>query len=239
MQSNFKRYEQKYLITEKQQNILQETLSQHMISDQYGEYLVQNLYYDTENWDVIRASIEKPAYKEKLRLRCYGEAMDESNFYLELKKKHRGVVYKRRIAIPSQSLADDSVQEMVAKTSSQISSELDFYLQSNKVTEKIYIAYQRMALMGITDEELRVTFDTNICFRLDNLTFSDPCDGQFLLPQGKMLMEVKALGGMPMWMANVLSENGIFPTSFSKFGVCYTDYIYKRLCAESGVTICA
>ena len=239
MQSIFKRYEKKYLITEKQRDALQKTISEYMTLDQYGAYLVQNLYYDTENWDVIMASLEKPAYKEKMRLRCYGEAAGNSEFFLELKKKYKGVVYKRRIAIQAQSLINNSVRGIVSATPSQISKELDFYLQSNAVSEKIYISYQRVAFAGIEDPELRVTFDTDICFRLDNLTFSNPHVGQSVLPEGKMLMEIKALGGMPIWMTGILSENEIFPTTFSKFGVCYTDYIYKQICGEGKVKICA
>ena len=239
MQSIFKRYEKKYFITEKQQKVLRKTLPQYMIPDQYGEYLVQNLYYDTDNWDVIRTSIEKPAYKEKMRLRCYGEATGDSKFYLELKKKFKGVVYKRRIAIPEQSLIEDSVRGIVSATHSQISRELDFYLQSNTVSEKIYISYQRVAFAGIEDSELRVTFDTDIRFRLDDLRFANSSADQIILPKGMILMEIKALGGMPLWMARVLSENEIFPTTFSKFGVCYTDHIYRQMCDERKVRICA
>ena len=227
MQSNFKRYEKKYLITTQQHRALQKALARYMAPDRYGEYLVQNLYYDTVGWDIIRASIEKPLYKEKLRLRCYGEATDNSKLYLELKKKFKGVVYKRRIAISAQAIGGGSVRGIVAEAPSQIARELDFYLQSNNVAERIYIAYHRTAFSGILDNELRVTFDTDIFFRLDNLSFSDPGVGQSILPEGKMLMEIKALGGMPLWLTTALSENEIFPTSFSKFGTCYTDYILK------------
>ena len=239
MQGIFKRYEKKYLITRAQNTVIKKTLSQYMIPDNYGEYLVQNLYYDTENWDVIRASIEKPSYKEKMRLRCYGELTGESKLYLELKKKYKGVVYKRRISIPAQSLIGSSVSGIVSEASSQISRELDFYMQTSGVSEKIYIAYQRIAFAGIEDEGLRVTFDSDVHFRLDNLSFSNSVSGQRILPDDKILMEIKALGGMPLWMASALSENGIFPTSFSKFGTCYTDYIYKQICDERKVTLCA
>ena len=239
MQSHFKRYEKKYLVTEEQQAALQETILQYMRPDQYGAYWVQNLYFDTSNWDVIRTSLEKPIYKEKMRLRCYGEAGPDSKFYLELKKKYKGVVYKRRIAIPARALRGDSVRGIVTKNGSQIAKELDFYLQSNEVSEKIYIAYQRAAFAGIEDAELRVTFDTDIRFRLEDLRFSKSGGDQLILPEGKTLMEVKALGGMPLWLAGALSENGIFPASFSKFGVCYTDVIYKQACEEKKVKICA
>ena len=239
MQSIFKRYEKKYLITDAQNAALQKIIHQHMAPDQYGEYLVQNLYYDTESWDVTRTSIEKPTYKEKMRLRCYGETVSDSKFYLELKKKYKGVVYKRRIAIPAQSLSSDSVRSIVSAIPSQISNELDFYLQTNAVTEKIYIAYQRIAFAGIEDEGLRVTFDTDVHFRLDDLSFSNSAIGQRILPKSKILMEIKALGGMPLWMASALSENEVFPTTFSKVGICYTDYIYQQICDERKVRICA
>jgi hypothetical protein len=99
---------------------------------------------------------------------------------------------------------------------------LSFYLQSNPVTERIYIGYNRTALSG--EDALRVTLDTDIRFRLDRLDFTSGC-GQMILPQGTALMEVKALGGLPLWLTRTLSENGVFPASFSKYGVCYTDYI--------------
>ena len=239
MQNIFKRYERKYLVTEAQNAKLQKAISQHMIADQYGEYLVQNLYYDTENWDVIRASVEKPAYKEKMRLRCYGEAAYDSDLYLELKKKFNGIVFKRRIAITSQSLENSSVHAVITKIPSQISKEVDYYLKSNGVAVKIYIAYRRAAFSGIEDEGLRITFDTDICFRLYNLSFSNPDTGQRVLPQGKILMEIKTLDSIPLWMAGILSENGIYPISFSKFGTCYTDYIHKQICEEREVKTCA
>ena len=228
MQDIFERYEKKYLITEKQRDALHEVLANHMVPDQYSDYLVQNLYYDTERWDVIRTSIEKPAYKEKMRLRCYGETDGDSLCYLELKKKYKGVVYKRRIAIPAQSLVNGSVRSIVSAAPSQIAKELCFYLQSNDVSKKIYISYQRIAFAGKEAAGLRVTFDTDIRFRLHDLNFAHSNDGQRILPTGYMLMEVKVLGGMPLWLAGALSINGIFPTAFSKYGSCYTEYIVRK-----------
>ena len=239
MQSIFRRYEMKYLISEKQRVILMEALSKYMLPDQYGAYLVQNLYFDTERWDVIRTSIEKPAYKEKLRLRCYGEAAIDSSYYLELKKKYKGIVYKRRIELPARSLANRSVRELVAQSPAQIAKELGFYLHTNDVSEKIFISYQRAAFAGVDDPELRVTFDTDIRFRLNDLKFAKSGADRIILPDDKVLMEIKMLGGMPMWMAGVLSDNDVFPTNFSKYGVCYTDYIFQNLAGDGKEQICA
>jgi SPX domain protein involved in polyphosphate accumulation len=228
MQSIFKRYEKKYLITQEQGAALRDICSRYMTPDQYGEYLVQNVYYDTENWDIIRFSLEKPLFKEKLRLRCYEVSREEGELFLELKKKYKGVVYKRRLAIPMKSLSGRTVREIVSDESSQISRELDFYLKANAVRERIYISYRRTAFTGFKDDGLRVTFDTDLRFRLDCLDFSDQGGGQSIIPDGKMLMEIKTLGGIPLWMTHALCENKIYPIAFSKYGVCYTEHILKQ-----------
>lgn len=239
MQSIFKRYEKKYIVTREQFASLDNVLSRHMAPDSFGKYLVQNLYYDTDGWDVIRNSIEKPFFKEKMRLRCYGEVNQENVLFLELKKKYRGVVYKRRMAIPAKAFPAGSVRDIVRDGASQIAREFDFYMKTNAVSGKIYISYWRTALVGAVDSDLRVTFDTDIRFRLDCLDYSRPGDGHFILPRDKIVMEIKTPGGMPVWLARVLCENKIFPTAFSKFGVCYTEHILINSGMERTVPISA
>ena len=207
---------------------LQNIITSHMTSDCHGEYLVQNLYYDTDGWDAIRSSIEKPYYKEKIRLRCYGEMSQESRLFLELKKKYNGIVYKRRIEIPAKNFLGNSIREVVSKEISQISREIDFYMQCNAVSEKMYISYMRTAFVAIADVGLRITFDRDMRIRLDCLNYSCPGIGHTLLPPGAMLMEIKTLGGMPLWLTRALSESKIFPTSFSKCGACYTNFVLKK-----------
>jgi len=224
MQSIFKRYEEKYLITKEQGDALQKIIARRMETDRFGEYYVQNLYYDTANWDVIGTSLEKPLYKEKMRLRCYGVPDSETDCFLELKKKYDNIVYKRRIAVPAAEYTD--IMSAVSENNSQISRELDYYLTANRVTERIYIGYNRLAFDG--DDDLRITFDTDVRFRTKGLDFRHPGMGRAILPDGKMLMEIKTLGGMPLWLAHALSNYKVYPTAFSKFGVCYTNYIMKN-----------
>ena len=51
-------------------------------------YNIYNIYYDTDNSDVIRHSISKPYYKEKLRLRSYYIPNNSNDkVFLELKRK--------------------------------------------------------------------------------------------------------------------------------------------------------
>jgi hypothetical protein len=225
MQKIFKRYEKKYLVTQEQVAAFQDVFQPRTEPDQYGEYLVQNLYYDTESWDIMRASVESPCYKEKMRLRCYGLIDRETIFFLELKKKYKGIVYKRRTAIPAKELYDRTVRDIVSEETSQISRELDFYLLSNAVSERIYISYQRTAFTGTENKNLRITFDTDIRYRINALDFSSRDGEHSLLAPDIMLMEIKTPDIIPLWLARALSEHGIFPTPFSKAGICYTRHI--------------
>jgi hypothetical protein len=227
MESIFKRYEKKYLITRAQGDALRDILARHMEPDCFSSYLVQNIYYDTQDWEVIRTSLERPPFKEKMRLRCYGVPDNEDSLYLELKKKYKGIVYKRRIAFPAGRFARHSVRDIVSGEDSQIARELGFYLQSRPVSERVYIAYRRVAFAGIGDRGLRVTLDSELCFRTEDLHFARPCAGMAILPESSMLMEVKTAGGMPMWLVNELSEQKIYPSAFSKYGTCYSGYICK------------
>ncbi|MCL2232034.1 MAG: polyphosphate polymerase domain-containing protein [Treponema sp.] len=233
MQSIFKRHEKKYLVTKEQAELLQDVIMQHAEIDQYGEYLVQNLYYDTANWDIIQKSIKKPLYKEKLRLRFYGHYDPESQGFLELKKKYNGIVYKRRIAFKLGELNGLNAREIASALDSQISREIRFFLQSNHVSEKVHIAYKRTAYSGIKDRDLRITFDRDIFFRLSplgNYSFAEynPDADRQILGQNQMLMEIKISGAMPLWLSHALSENKIFSVSFSKFGNCYTKHIINQ-----------
>ena len=224
----FRRLEEKYLINSAQYDNLIEVMSRHMIPDQYGDYLVQNIYYDTPHWDVIRNSVDRPLYKEKMRLRCYNRLETPqipNDVFLELKKKYNGIVYKRRITMDKETPLN-TMRDVVSRVDTQIARELDYYLNQNPVYERVHIAYRREALAGVENPDLRVTFDTQMRFRLDNLNFVSPLDsGRTILPQGEIVLEIKTIGGLPIWLTRALSESKVYPRTFSKYGTCYTNYI--------------
>ena len=95
----FKRVEKKYLVDQYQIDTFLQAIEPNVNNDLYGQYTVCNIYFDTEHYDLIRTSIDKPVYKEKLRLRSYGVPKGDNKVFLEIKKKYKGVVYKRRIKI--------------------------------------------------------------------------------------------------------------------------------------------
>ena len=236
MQNIFKRHEKKYIITREQCAFLQERLARHMVIDRGREYSVRNLYYDTENWDIIRESMENPLYKEKLRLRFYDHFNCESQGFFELKKKFDGIVYKRRIAFSLNKIKNLRIREILSKADSQISREIGFFLNNREVIEKIFIAYKRTAYNGLQDKTLRVSFDKDIFFRL--IPSGDFCqnliteyygseEGCRILNKNCLIMEIKTSGAIPLWLTSALSENKIFPVSFSKYGTCYAKYVFN------------
>lgn len=228
-QSNFKRYEKKYLISLEQYLQIISALAPYMCQDDYGRHTICSLYLDTNQYELIRASIEKPVYKEKLRLRSYGVPGPESQVFLELKKKYQGVVYKRRISMTLKEAQAYLQKGLSPKTSSQILKEIDWFLSRYHTVPKLLIAYERQAFAGIEDPNLRVTFDQNIRFRDQDLDLADGDWGQPLLKSGDVLMEIKIPGAMPLWLSHLLTAQKVYPVSFSKCGVCYKAYLIRDL----------
>lgn len=227
-QTVFERIEKKYLLTPQQYRALSEVLALHTQPDAYGEYSIGNLYYDTEDYALVRRSLEKPVYKEKLRLRSYGVPHPDDIVFLELKKKYKGVVYKRRVELPLAAaknyLAGGPMPECKPEQR-QILREIDYFLQFYQPEAKVYLAYDRKACFDPAQPELRITFDRGIRWRTYDLDLAAGDHGAGLSIANKVLMEVKIPGTTPLWLSRALSENAIYPTSISKYGCCYSEYL--------------
>jgi hypothetical protein len=233
MQTVFKRYEKKYRLNAAQYGALAASLAGRMTRDAYGAYTVSNLYYDTDGFDLIRASVEKPLYKEKLRLRCYERPRDDTPVFLELKKKYDGVVCKRRIRLPyAAAKVFPRDADAALGSGSQIAREIEHFLSLYPVSAKLFLAYDRVALKGTgEDGDLRVTFDADMRFRLTDLRLDGGAWG-CAMAEDLILMEVKSPRNIPIWLCRALSGAGIFPVSFSKYGFCYTEHILRGLPGE-------
>lgn len=229
IQTIFERTEKKYIITVKQRRQLLEKIREYIKADEYGESTVCSLYFDTDDYRLIRNSIEKPIYKEKLRLRSYFTPKQTSNVFLELKKKYNGVVYKRRQTL-EYSTAMDYVNDGIMPNDSQIMREIDWAMHFyNGLKPRMFIAYDRTAFYSKTDFNLRITFDKNVRFRTDNLELSKGSFGERILSPDMCIMEIKALKAMPMWLTNALNELKIFPGSFSKYGTAYATVTQRNM----------
>ena len=225
----FQRREVKYTMTYTTYENLRKAMDGHMQEDIYGLHTIYSLYYDTNDFSMIRHSIEKPDYKEKFRVRSYGSACDTSNVFLEIKKKVSGIVYKRRIEVPYISLAD---KHTFKENQSQIGHEIAYIFDQHDLEPKVMIAYERRALYSEIDEEFRVTFDFNIRYSQEDFSFHDNATMARVTPDIDVLMEVKALGSYPVWFSKALSQLGIYKTNYSKYANVYSRYILPSLIAD-------
>lgn len=231
-QTVFKRYELKYLFTRKQKEKALEALAPYMALDHYGRTTIRNIYFDTDNYRLARHSIEKPAYKEKLRIRSYSQAGPDSTVFVELKKKYKHVVYKRRVSMPEEEAIAWVMRERHCHMDTQISEEIDYFLDYYETLHPVvFLSYEREAFYARDGSDFRVTFDDTILCRQEDLSLESPVYGTSILPEGMVLMEIKCSGGLPLWMAHFLSKEHIYKTSYSKYGTAYTTMIYPE-CKE-------
>lgn len=228
-QTIFKRYELKYMLTLTQKEKVLEAMKPYMKLDKYGRTTIRNLYYDTDTYLLIRRSIEKPAYKEKLRVRSYSKASPDSTVFVELKKKHKHIVYKRRVSLPNNKAIQWLSGEGNTDRKTQIISEINYFLGYYATLHPtVFLSYEREAFYANDGSDFRVTFDDNVLCRQEDLSLESEVYGTPILPQGQVLMEIKCSGGIPLWMAEVLSREKIYKTSFSKYGTAYRTLVFPK-----------
>lgn len=224
IQSCFKRVEKKYLLTYKQYQAMCAGMEPYVEPDAHSHYTICNVYYDTPDHQLIRTSLEKPIYKEKLRVRSYGVPTGRDKVFVELKKKYEGVVYKRRVTM-SAGEAVHTLRGAGARRPGQIDREIEWFMRTYRPGPMAFIGYDREAYAGIENPELRVTFDTNLRGRSVDVDLRAGDHGDLILPRDAILMELKIPGSAPMWLAHLLSDNQIFSSSFSKYGTYYKQQI--------------
>lgn len=215
----FKRIEEKYLITEEEKQKLLEEINSYIEKDMYYETTVCSIYYDNDNNDLIINSLQKPIYKDKIRLRSYGIPTLEDDVFLEIKNKYKGIVGKRRVKMT----LNDFYNYLDGKKSfdNQIMKEIDYLFKYYVLKPNIFIAYDRTSYFGKKEKDIRITFDNNLRSRRDNLRLEYGDKGDKYLDSNLYIMEIKTLGGMPLWLVNSLSKLKIYPRSYSKYGTKY------------------
>ena len=226
----FARYEIKYLINYEQRKLMEQGMAEYMNPDAHGQSTICNIYYDTPDYRLIRRSMEKPIYKEKLRVRSYGQVSSGDEVFVELKKKYKGVVYKRRIELPesmamaylSGQIKDGSSLWLPEARDRQIANEID-YVRSfyENLAPMVYLSYDRCAYFSKTDPNLRLTFDRHIRWRNTDMRLTSTPGGIDLLDRGYSLMEIKTATALPLWMVEILNKGDMKKAHFSKYGKAY------------------
>ena len=213
--NTFERKEIKYIISKEQHDALLYAARGRMQPDRFGVTRICNIYFDTPDFRLIRESIEKPLYKEKLRLRTYNVPDENSSAFIELKKKFNKMVYKRRETMRYIDAMRFLVNREKPKEPSQIIKEIDWVLDF----------YDRQAFFGTEDPELRMTFDTNIDFRTDDLNLMCGSHGHSLMDGSRYILELKISNAMPLWLSAIMDELKIYPGSYTKYGNAYKKYL--------------
>ena len=228
VQTSFKRKEKKYLLDRCQYEALRKRLSEHMKEDQYGLSTIMSIYYDDDDFSLIQRSIEKPLYKEKFRLRSYGVPKETAPVFAEIKKKYDGIVYKRRVTAPLKEMRGFLTEGASLKDNNpQIQAEIRYMFHRLKLHPAVMVIYERIALYGIQDPSLRITFDMNLRYRTDDLDLSLGDHGKAFMPEDFYIMEIKFPLTSPLWLVQILDELKIYPGSFSKIGTCFTQEFKK------------
>ncbi len=241
----FNRYEMKYRITNEQYEKLRERLSEHMESDEHSKngefYTICNIYYDTVHNDLIRRSIDGGVYKEKMRLRSYGTVGKDQKVFLEIKKKYKGLVNKRRTKMILQDAYDyfetGKKPEVQPFMNAQVLDELDYMKNRLNLMPKLFLSYDRCAMFDRENRDFRVTFDRNITARRYDLGLHYGVYGDKLIGDDEWIMEIKIDKAMPLWMTEILSEFKIYKTSFSKYGTEYKAYVAQRVASGADIIL--
>lgn len=222
----FNRYEHKYLLDRETYEKVIEVMDAHMELDSHNQnhkpYTIANIYYDTDDDYLIRNSLSKPAYKEKLRLRSYGVPDASAKVFLEIKKKYNGVVNKRRTTLKLDEayefVASGRKPETAEYMNKQVIDEIEYFLHIYSLKPKLYLAYDRVAYFEKGNPDLRISFDENIRSRRYDVRLERGDYGEKLLEDGAYLMEIKTALAAPLWLTHTLTELNIKRVSFSKYG---------------------
>lgn len=225
--SVMKRYELKYRLSKENVALFMDEISKYMKMDGYGLTSIASLYLDTPDYRLINRSIEKPKFKEKVRVRSYGLNQGDKPVYLEVKRKYEKVVYKRRIPLLEKDveafLDGGPVGEL-----SQIGRELRFLKDRyGRLEPKYLIIYDRIAYYQ-DGSDLRLTLDMNPRYRVKDLNLHTSLEGSPLLNEGEAILEIKVQHSIPLWLVAILTKLKIFQTSFSKVGTAHRMEYHKK-----------
>lgn len=255
----FKRIEKKYLLSGEKYELLMAAIADYIEPDEYPHSTICSMYYDTPDFKLIRASIEKPLYREKLRVRSYGVPTRDSSVFVEVKKKYDGVVYKRRLKMElgelegylnertepihflekiSNEREPGSREDLAGDTrgdarsdkevfvDNQIYHEINYFLDHyGNLQPMMFLSYERDAFFAKDDRDLRITFDSDITYRRDDLRLEDGVFGKKLIQPDQHLMEIKVPGAMPLWLSHILDRLEIRSSAFTKYGNAYKQEI--------------
>lgn len=218
MSESFTRSEKKYLLSKEQYKLFRDKIDEYIIPDKFSKSKISSLYYDNRTNELIRRSIEKPKYKEKFRVRCYGDVDDNDLVFAEIKKKLNGVVYKRRTKAKYKDLMKDILTCEFADK--QVGEEIKYFAKYYKDIEpSFYISSYRTSYVSKDNSSIRITFDEDLKYRTTNLNLKENKDDKMIIDG--IIMEIKVIDSYPPWLYKALDDLKLYPRGFSKVGTAF------------------
>lgn len=220
----FRRVEEKYFLNKEQYKKLFNEINKYIEKDEYYKSNILNIYFDNNNSELIIRSGDKPIYKDKIRLRSYNVPSMNDDVFLEIKNKFNGITSKRRIKMKLNDFYNYINNGKM--NNSQIMNEIDYLFKYYDLKPAYFVGYDRLSFKGKENNGLRITLDTNLRSRNDNLKLENGDYGELYFKDDTIIMEIKTLDSMPLWLTSTLSNLKIYPISFSKVGEIYK----KEMC---------
>ena len=215
----FRRVEEKYFLNKEQYKKLFNEINKYIEKDEYYKSNILNIYFDNNNSELIIRSGDKPIYKDKIRLRSYNVPSMNDDVFLEIKNKFNGITSKRRIKMKLNDFYNYINNGKM--NNSQIMNEIDYLFKYYDLKPAYFVGYDRLSFKGKENNGLRITLDTNLRSRNDNLKLENGDYGELYFKDDTIIMEIKTLDSMPLWLTSTLSNLKIYPISFSKVGEIY------------------
>ncbi len=235
----FERIEKKFRINSRQYRELLPVLEENMKYDEHGKSIICNIYYDTPDYALIRKSIERPKFKEKLRIRSYGLPDEDAEVFVEIKRKYNGIGYKRRICVPFGKAKKLLEGEEIFSSQRQIEKEILEFVRRYNPKPMVYLTYFRTAMFGKDNEDFRVTVDTDLKYRTQSPEYPDKSGMNPILDEDEIILEIKSTSGIPDWLLEKLNELNIYQAPFSKVGACYSLHIApKKINEREKIALC-
>lgn len=233
LETRFKRVETKYLVARSDLADLMQDLKPYFIEDDYPTSTISNIYFDTEDFDVIQDALNRQNRREKIRMRTYlAQPQADSQVFLEIKAKDEaGLGHKYRLLsnplsitrLMTDGLVDESITDH--HLVEEIQMLRDRYDQQLK--PRMYIYYDRYSMkekksiQGYPHTKIRLTLDQNLTYRDEDVSFFKGKAGLPLLDEDMVIMEIKAPGDQPQWLQDILDKHGLVEHKFSKYSCAY------------------
>ena len=253
VQSTFARKETKYVLSQTQYSCFMDRIGDVLEEEPFGRSAISSLYYDTKTFELINRSMEKPRYKEKLRIRSYGEYRPDAAVFAELKTKFKGIVYKRRVQLSEKAAylfmngkpyeqaqlefplaAEKRTIHHSAQVDTQIAREIEACVARHPgLRPAMMVIVDRLPLHTTDGSGVRITYDFNARYRTDELAFSRGLHGEPIMPNDEVILEIKCQGAYPLWLVRALNEVKAYARPCSKYAMAYE--ISHPRCAKQAV----